>query len=590
DEIMSDDDSAVMLPLETMQTLQLSHGDPVWIKGKKGRQAFSAAIAYDDTCDLEPKIRLNRVVKNDLWIKIGDFVSVHRCPDAKDGKPVHVLSTSDNLKVAEFLNNAPNNVLFEILLRLPDFRSAVQYSSVCKNWYSIISNSTFIHSFIHIQNRKFPLFSEGYYCSRPFTLLFTRFERYFLEETEFFQPFCQVFSEKSKYLHGNVPNEYLNFLPFPVAIIASFDNLVVVTKLQDHPRNKATDNYICNPLTKQWLALPKVTPPTNVSGYGFLLEPTNCNKRHGCTTNARFRVVMIGRTHSDSNLNNGPHHHCSYNEFVTKVFCSEIGQWSEFVISYPLRKTVISFPHNMSVNKKFVINIVASNGILYWLEGSPLNGVVAFDPFNDIHTGQCRLIPLPTVCFKNTLRATDGKVCIGVVKGQLRLSQLYQAKAQGYLVLKVWELKNHESESPSWVLVYNLKLNSSATRAYVLSFDPSNANVVFLLCGNKDVCKDVCRYEITEKTCEKVGELPEEVDNPWFEIFTFSLAYEPWLLLAVPSTDHGNNAKEQVFRECTCNQYMHHISDPNRNLLSLSSTKKRKAPPMLSHPSTRPKR
>ncbi|PON55944.1 Aspartate decarboxylase-like domain containing protein, partial [Trema orientale] len=56
DEIISDDDSVVMLPLETTQSLQLSHGDLVWIKGKKGKQTFSTATANDDTCecDIEP--------------------------------------------------------------------------------------------------------------------------------------------------------------------------------------------------------------------------------------------------------------------------------------------------------------------------------------------------------------------------------------------------------------------------------------------------------------------------------------------------------------------------------------------------------
>ncbi|PON55769.1 hypothetical protein PanWU01x14_185780 [Parasponia andersonii] len=78
------------------------------LSGKKGRKTFSTAVTYDaTTCDIEPKIRLNRVVMNDLFVKIGAFVSVHRPPDVTYREPLRLLSIDDNddLKVSRWLGD-----------------------------------------------------------------------------------------------------------------------------------------------------------------------------------------------------------------------------------------------------------------------------------------------------------------------------------------------------------------------------------------------------------------------------------------------------------------------------------------------------
>ncbi|PON51495.1 Aspartate decarboxylase [Parasponia andersonii] len=443
DETMSDDDYVVMLPLETMQRLHLSYAHPLWIKGKKGRQTICIAIViaydHDDRCNTEPKIRLNRAVMDDFSIRIGGSVSVHCLPDVK--KPVHILSTDDNLKLTEFLNNVGDDVLFKIFLRLPNGRSALQYSSVCKRWSSIISNSAFIRNFIHIHDHICLRFSEDYYRSRPFMLLFTRYDRYYRsgewdDDPHYFEPFCQVFSEKSKVPHGEKRSNYLYFMPCTVVIIASYNDLVLATSLDDthlkHPPfTAATKNYICNPLTKQWLELPKVKPLHIISGYGFVCEPI-CSKKLGCTSNVRYRVVIIGRAHSTVNLRD------------------------------------------------------------------------------------------------RRMR----KLHLGLVDGQLRLSQFYEAEAQKYYVFRVWEMKNNDNNCPSWVLVYNLKLNCSESKMFVLSFHPNHTNVVFLLRGH-----EVCQYDMFEKKYEKVGEYADRVYMPWIDISTHTIFYPSWPtpLPALPS-------------------------------------------------------
>lgn len=54
-------------------------------------------VLADDEVE-ESKIRINKVVRNNLRIRLGDVVSVHPCPDIKYGKRVHVLPIDDTIE------------------------------------------------------------------------------------------------------------------------------------------------------------------------------------------------------------------------------------------------------------------------------------------------------------------------------------------------------------------------------------------------------------------------------------------------------------------------------------------------------------
>ncbi|XLS44582.1 hypothetical protein HN51_001447 [Arachis hypogaea] len=64
--------------------------------GKKRRDTVCIALA-DDTCE-EPKIRMNKVVRSNLRVRLGDVMSVHPCPDVKYGKRVHILPIDDTIE------------------------------------------------------------------------------------------------------------------------------------------------------------------------------------------------------------------------------------------------------------------------------------------------------------------------------------------------------------------------------------------------------------------------------------------------------------------------------------------------------------
>ncbi|KAG8374229.1 hypothetical protein BUALT_Bualt11G0109400 [Buddleja alternifolia] len=96
DEAVNDDNSAVSLHPNTMEKLQFFSGDTILIKGKKRKDTVCLAVA-DDTCD-EPKIRMNKVVRSNLRVRLGDVVSVHQCADVRYGKRVHILPVDDTVE------------------------------------------------------------------------------------------------------------------------------------------------------------------------------------------------------------------------------------------------------------------------------------------------------------------------------------------------------------------------------------------------------------------------------------------------------------------------------------------------------------
>jgi len=96
DEATNDDNSVVSLHPATMEKLQLFRGDTVLIKGKK-RKDTVCIVLHDESCE-ESKIRMNKCVRSNLRVRLGDIVSVHQCPDVKYGKRIHVLPIDDTIE------------------------------------------------------------------------------------------------------------------------------------------------------------------------------------------------------------------------------------------------------------------------------------------------------------------------------------------------------------------------------------------------------------------------------------------------------------------------------------------------------------
>ncbi|XP_071823249.1 transitional endoplasmic reticulum ATPase isoform X1 [Apostichopus japonicus] len=114
EDAINDDNSVVSLSQAKMDELQLFRGDTVMLKGKKRRDTVCIVLSDDTTGD--DKIRINRVVRNNLRVRLGDIVSVQACPDVKYGKRIHVLPIDDTVE-------GITGNLFDVFLR-PYFQEA----------------------------------------------------------------------------------------------------------------------------------------------------------------------------------------------------------------------------------------------------------------------------------------------------------------------------------------------------------------------------------------------------------------------------------------------------------------------------------
>ncbi|GLJ50478.1 hypothetical protein SUGI_1075670 [Cryptomeria japonica] len=96
DEATQDDNSVVSLNFQTMETLHFFRGDTILIKGKKRKNTVCIVVG-DDFCEAH-KIRMNKVIRSNLRVRLGDVVSVHQCTDAKYGRRVHILPIDDSIE------------------------------------------------------------------------------------------------------------------------------------------------------------------------------------------------------------------------------------------------------------------------------------------------------------------------------------------------------------------------------------------------------------------------------------------------------------------------------------------------------------
>ena len=81
EESINDDNSIITLSQAKMDELQLFRADSVIVKGKKRRETVCVVLS-DDTCPND-KVRMNRVVRNNLRVRVGDVISIQPCPDIK---------------------------------------------------------------------------------------------------------------------------------------------------------------------------------------------------------------------------------------------------------------------------------------------------------------------------------------------------------------------------------------------------------------------------------------------------------------------------------------------------------------------------
>ncbi|GLU17758.1 hypothetical protein SLE2022_341140 [Rubroshorea leprosula] len=96
DEATNDDNSVVSLNPKTMELLQIFHGDTVLLKGKKRRSTVCTAFP-SETVE-EHQLHMNKVIRSNLKVRLGDIVTVQLLPVIKSAKRVHILPLDDTVE------------------------------------------------------------------------------------------------------------------------------------------------------------------------------------------------------------------------------------------------------------------------------------------------------------------------------------------------------------------------------------------------------------------------------------------------------------------------------------------------------------
>lgn len=98
EESTSEDNTLAIVTPKTSQLNDIYRGESILIKGKKHKS--TVCIMMDDATDEsdEGKIKINKVVRRNLRVKLGDVVTVQPCKDIKYGNRIHVLPFDDTVK------------------------------------------------------------------------------------------------------------------------------------------------------------------------------------------------------------------------------------------------------------------------------------------------------------------------------------------------------------------------------------------------------------------------------------------------------------------------------------------------------------
>ena len=97
EEALNDDNSVIQLTQKKMDELKIFKAETVLLKGKKRKETI--AIALPDEGNLEDgKIRMNKVVRRNIRVRLGDVSSVTKYPNVPMGKRVHILPFEDSIE------------------------------------------------------------------------------------------------------------------------------------------------------------------------------------------------------------------------------------------------------------------------------------------------------------------------------------------------------------------------------------------------------------------------------------------------------------------------------------------------------------
>ncbi|BFG36624.1 hypothetical protein CerSpe_228980 [Prunus speciosa] len=414
------------------------------------------------------------------------------------------------------INDLPDLVLVEILCRLP-LKSTFQCKCVSKSWYALMSSPYFVR----LQREQ--------HREDQRILIFSNDAKSFSDDdgakTNFFSINKHpVFKIRTK------RNFSLSFLPcygstgIEPLVVGTYNDLVCCCATW---RNQC-HYYICNPYTKQWVALPPTPRCHKEVRAGFICS---LKEEDGDRKQEYYKYKIVQIIIPDDLGDN------SSFEFNLQIFCSESGKWTE---------AVASSPRSFCVNH-LLCDAVAHNGMLYWWG---IDFIIGFNPYSsdnsstttdvDRHIYCCRFIGKPVEEFAESFHS------LNVCRGCLRISQRFcYTNPVGRTVLgfSIWEFKDdgHEVDGGRWCLLDRFYIRQIIAKDPLISkwyhgryweksilvqgFDPNNDNVLYL-----EICEHLVKYDIHTRTLKTVTLCPYNGSTcPGKRVFSFVIPSWPTL-------------------------------------------------------------
>lgn len=97
EEAVNDDNVVIQLTQKKMDELKIYKAETVLLKGKRRKE--TVAVCLPDESGLEDeKIRMNKVVRRNLRVRLGDLINVSKFPNVPMGKRVHILPFEDTIE------------------------------------------------------------------------------------------------------------------------------------------------------------------------------------------------------------------------------------------------------------------------------------------------------------------------------------------------------------------------------------------------------------------------------------------------------------------------------------------------------------
>ncbi|CAL1397904.1 unnamed protein product [Linum trigynum] len=340
-----------------------------------------------------------------------------------------------------------DDLLSEILIRTRNPKCVCRCKAVCKWWKSLISTPSFTRRLISTLTAAGV--DDG--CCLPHHDLI-------------------VSDSPPKSITSSLPSLPAN-IRYRIRVFDCFKDLILCGFLD----TKRYSYLICNPFTKQWIALPLAPEKPRNLGMEIarlVCEPRGYNNSSDDDINVvdydhhsgyRFRVVCIYQWPRRWG-----------NSAVVDVFCSESGEWTEAA-------RVLDPDLGIHPQRRIRKNVISCNGELFWLRWADVGrgvSLVGFNPFRtDMPPGS--IIEHPAVL--GATRLWDISVSQGVLH-IIHVSATTDERELFYSrnALSVWRL---EEGRRSWRKLYELRLQEIPW-CLALKLHPEKSEVVFVQ-GNR---------------------------------------------------------------------------------------------------------